>query len=153
MDKYKAKEKEETDKKLLEGKKYQDLITNKEKELNDFKSKYTEENKARKMDKLESKFSRSLEKANAINAEDAMKFVKFDDLLDAENADDEIKKRVDDLIKNKSYLFTAKQQGTTRSTSENGQPSGNTGGQGQQGSQGTKIDPIVASLANKYKTT
>lgn len=148
---YEDRDKKAVEAKLLEEKKYQDLISNKDKELGEVKSKLDQEAKGRKLDKLESKFTRSLEKNNAISAEDALKFIKFDDLVDSDDAEAEIKKRVDDLVKNKSYLFGSKQT-TTRSSTENGQPSGNTGGQGQQGNQGKdKIDPIVLSLAGKLK--
>ena len=147
---YREKETKEKDAKLLEEKKYQELIQNKDKELGDTKNALNQTIKEHKLEKLTNKLARVLDKNNAIDAEDALKFINVDDLLDADKVDDEINKRVTELAKNKSYLFNGK-QGTTRSSTENGQPSGNSGQGVDGGGNKGKIDPIILSLANKLK--
>ncbi len=143
---FEARDKKAADDKLLEEKKYQDLIASREKDLADAKAQLETERKNNKIEKIKNRFSNELSKANAIDSEDALKFINYDDLLDSENFDNELKSRVENLVKTKSYLF--KTAGTGRSNSENKTPSGNNDNKGS--ANNTKIDPTIASLAQKF---
>lgn len=147
---YEARDKKLEENKLLEEKKYQELIQNKDKELQEFKSQLDLEIKNSKLEKLKNKISNELTKINAIDSDDALKFVNYDDLLDSEDYSNIIMERVQDLVKNKSYLFDSKSK--ERSNTENGQPSGNNPKGINPGQIQGKIDPTLASLTQKFKT-
>lgn len=115
LESYRKKEKEENDKKLLEEKNFQELIGKKDAALKELETKYGQEVLKYKTEKLGSKISNLLAKNNIVDAEDGLKFVKYDDLIDSENAEDEINKRVNELVKNKPYLFKS----NSRSSTEN----------------------------------
>ena len=148
---YQARDKKLEEDKLLEEKKYQELIQNKDKELEEFKSQLDLEKRNSKLEKLKNKISNELNKNNAIDSDDALKFIIFDDLLDSEDSSNDIKNRVKDLVQNKSYLFSTKSK--ERSNTENGQPSGNDPKGGNPGQVRGKIDPTLASLAQKFSKT
>lgn len=139
---FEARDKAAADAKLLEDEKYQEIIQNKEKELADAKSLLDVERKNNKLSRLENKFSNLLNKENVIDANDALKLIKYDDLLDSDDADNEIKSRVENLVKDKSYLFKATQSG--RNNEENNRPSGNNAPKNQAHG---KIDSTVDALS------
>lgn len=119
---FEGKEKSEAEAKLLEEKKYQELIDQLKAENESVKTERENERKNFKLEKLQNKFQRELEKVGAVDSDDALKFVSYDDLLDAEKVDDEVKKRVEGLVKAKSYLFSAKQRSVTENRSPNSIP-------------------------------
>lgn len=140
---YETKEKTAAEAKLLEEKKYQELIEQLKAEKVKMQSEREIEIKNNKLEKLQNKFQRELEKANAVNAEDALKFVNYDDLLESEKAEDEIKKRVEVLVKTKAYLFSAKQRNSAENKSPNSLPANPT-------SKASKVDPALAMLTNIF---
>jgi len=129
---YEDRDKKEAENKLIEEKKFQDVIQAKEKEVLEYKTKFESTERNYKIKDLQNKFARGLDKNNAINSDDILKLVDITDLIDSETADVQIASRVEDLVKNKSYLFSAK--GSSRSETENGQP--------------TSTAPIVAPSKN-----
>ncbi len=151
--KYQAKEKDENDKKLLEEKKFQELIGNKDKMIKDLESQNNEIKTSFKIENLKSKVSNVLVKNNVIDAEDGLKFVKFDDLIDSDNADDEINKRVSEIVKNKAYLFkVTSQNGQFRSKTENNVPGNQQpSGHNDNGKKKTVSETVLGSLAEKFR--
>lgn len=148
---YEAKEKTAAEQKLLDEKNYQELIGNKNKEIETLKMENGQIKKTVKEESLKNKISNALAKNNIIDAEDGLKFVKYDDLLDSDAADGEIEKRVTDLVKSKAYLFNAGKSGSQRSNSENNVP-----GNQQKPLEGTQKgksahQTIEQSLAEKLK--
>ena len=149
---FENRDREAVDAKLLEEKKFEELLQNKDKELNEIKSQLELEGKNNKIEKLRNKISKELTKVNAIAADDALMFIKYDDLLDSEGADSEINNRVEELTKNKSYLFSGK--ASSRSETENGQPSGNSAtniNQTNARNARRKVNPVLDSLTEIYK--
>lgn len=141
---YEAKDKKIAEAKLIEEKNFQELILNKEKDLLEANTLLENERKSNKLEKIKNRFSNELTKLNVIDADDALRLVKYDDLLESESFDEEIKDRAANLVTNKAYLFNASK--TTRSSTENGQPSGIN--QTKPGVLG-KVDPIIAGLVGK----
>ena len=131
--------------KLLEDEKYQELIQLKDKEVLELSGKLDSEIKNNKLEKIRNKFSSELTKLNAVDSEDALKFIAYDDLLDSEDFSSELKNRVETLAKNKSYLFKA---GAKIDTKENGVPAP---GNNSQPKGNSKMDPLLMSLAQKFK--
>lgn len=119
---YKAKEKAESEAKLLEEKKFQDLIENKSKEIETLKAENNQIKLNAKKEKIEFKVSSTLAKNNIIDPKDGLKFLDYSDLIDSsDDIDNKIEERVADLVKNKAYLFKAG-SGSTRSNTENNVP-------------------------------
>lgn len=148
LEAYRKKEKEENDKKLLEEKNFQELIGKKDSAFKELESKYNQEVLKNKIEKLSNKILNSLSKNNIIDAEDGLKFIKQDDLLDSDKAEDEINNRIKELVKNKPYLF---KNVNNRSNTENnvaGNQSRDTNS--SRGNGGG--DPILTSLARKLST-
>lgn len=144
---FEDKERKDSEAKLLEEKKFQEVIQNTKSEAEKYKSELEQTKKEAKIEKIKDKFSRFLEKNNAINADDALKFVQYDDLLDSEDLDGSIKKRVEDLAKNKAYLFS---KSKSPSNDENGKP--NSGGSDEK-KPGNKVSPTIAALTNMFSST
>ena len=142
---YEAKDKAAADAKLLEEKKYEELIQTKSSETEALRKELDLERKNSKLKTIENKFTSELSKINVVDADDALKLIKYDDLLESDSFDDEIKVRVSELAKNKTYLFKA--TGSNRSNTENGRPTGNTPPK-QQG-KNSKVDPVILSLSQK----
>lgn len=143
-----AEKKKQSDDKLLEEKKYQDLLGNKDKEIADLKTHVAKVEKNAKIGEIKNKFINSLSKVDVIDAEDAIKLVGIDDLIDSEDLDTEINKRVTDLTKNKSYLFKA---GSNRSNhKENNGVKNNGGSDDKKELKGTNA--IIASLSAKLNS-
>lgn len=148
LEAYRKKEKEENDKKLLEEKNFQELIGKKDSEYKELETRYSQEVLKNKIEKLSNKILSSLSKNNIIDAEDGLKFIKQDDLLDSDKAEDEINNRIKELVKNKPYLF---KNVNNRSNTENnvaGNQSRDTNS--SRGNGGG--DPILTSLARKLST-
>lgn len=132
-------------KKLLEEEKFEELIQLKSREAEDYKKQLDNERTNNKLEKIKNRFSNELLKQNVIDADDALRLVEYNDLLGSDSFDSEIKSRVADLTKNKSYLF--KDSKTTRSDSENNTPAA---GQPQNPGSNAKIDSTLASLIKKF---
>ena len=139
---YKSRDKKIEEDKLLEDKKYQDLITSKDKDLQDTKLLLEKERRENKLEKIKTKFSNELSKANAIDAEDALKFISYEDLLDSDNIESELKSRVENLVSKKAYLFKT----VPGKNNENGKPVAPT----SNNTNNSKIDPMILSLAQKF---
>lgn len=147
---FETRDKEAANAKLLEDKKYQELIQNKDKELSDYKDKLNQEITNNKLTSIKNNLSRQLDKVNAIDSNDALKFIDYNDLLESDDVEGEIKNRVAVLAESKSYLF--KTGSTTRSATENGQPAGtNSTTNNVAGKVPVNRDPILASLTQKFK--
>lgn len=142
---FEQKEKEVKEAKLLEEKQYQELIQNKAKEAEDLKSQLNLERKNNKLEKVKYQFSSELSKLNVIDSDDALKLVKYDDLLDSDDVSDLIKSRALDLSKNKSYLF--KSNNSSRDKFENNVPNNST--PQNEDAVKSKMDPVLASLVSK----
>lgn len=154
LEKYREKERLENENKLKEEKKFQELIGTKDKEIETLKSENNQIKKERKVDSLKSKISNILSKNNVIDAEDGLKFVKYDDLIDSDDAEDEINKRVGELVKSKAYLFKAGQGSNTqnRSKTENNIPGNQQNSNQQTGDKKLSVaDKVTSSLAEKFK--
>ena len=143
----KSEEKVRKDAKLLEDKSYEELIQNKSKEFDDLKSQLDSERKNNKLEKIKNKFSRELNKLNVIDADDALRLVDYNDLLDSENFSGEITSRAADLAKNKTYLFKA--SSSNRSETENNATNSATPPARQ--TRDAKKDPVMAGLMQKFK--
>lgn len=157
LEKYREKERLENENKLKDEKKFQELIGTKDKEIETLKSENNQIKKERKVDSLKSKISNILSKNNVIDAEDGLKFVKYDDLIDSDDAEDEINKRVGELVKSKAYLFkTQANQSNGRSKTENNIPGSQqkpNDGNNNGGKKLSVTEKLTQSLAEKFKTT
>ena len=142
---FEQKEKEVKEAKLLEEKQYQELIQNKAKEAEDLQNQLNLERKNNKLEKIKFQFSGELNKLNVIDSDDALKLVKYDDLLESDDVSDLIKSRALDLSKNKTYLF--KSNTSSRDKFENNVPNNSTP-KNENASRG-KMDPVLASLVSK----
>jgi len=125
LEEFRAVKKEEEEAKLKKDGEFQELLSLKDKELVETKSSLEAELKNNKLEKFKNKSLNLLNKEGVIDGEDGLKFLSFDSLLDAENVDgvdDTIKKMVNDLKQNKSYLFGSSNQ--KRNAEENNMPGG-----------------------------
>lgn len=105
LNSFEEKEKELQESKLLEEKNYQELLAKRDDELKNFKSQLEQERLSFKVNSVKDKFARVLDKNDAVNSDDILRLVDIQPILEAENQDDLIKKTVEDLKENKSYLF------------------------------------------------
>lgn len=113
---FEDKERKAADKKLLEEKSYQELLKKKEDELKTLQDSLFAEKTNNKLEKIKNVFSKELLKNNVFNVDDALALSNINDLLEYESPENEVKARVENLVKNKTYLFNTKSQ---RSDSEN----------------------------------
>lgn len=148
LEAYRKKEKEENDKKLLEEKNFQELIGKKDSEYKELETRYSQEVLKNKIEKLSNKILSSLSKNNIIDAEDGLKFIKQDDLLDSDKAEDEINNRIKELVKSKPYLF---KNVNNRSNTENNVAGNQTRDTNSSRGNGGG-DPILTSIARKLST-
>ena len=120
-------EKKKKEAKLLEDKKYDELLKAKELEIEGHKTEMEGLKKNASLEKIKSKIVNLANKEGAVDAEDILRFISTEDLLelDSEKLAEEVKSRIDKIKENKAHLFTNSQ----RDNRENGQPySANTSG-------------------------
>jgi len=143
---YEAKELKEAEAKLLEEKGYQELIQSKSDKIAALEAESEKTTKNFKLKDVQNKFARALDKNNAINSDDVLKLVDVSDLLDSDGAEAEINKRVESLVKDKSYLFGTKPN--TRNSEENNTPHA---GDRQINKSFKKVNLAEAALNNAFK--
>jgi hypothetical protein len=119
LEAFKSAQEEANNKKLEEQGKFQELLTLRDKELNDAKLALEGEKKNNKLEKLKNKSLSLLNKEGIIDGDDGLRFLKFDEVMDSESPDDVLKNMVGQLKESKSYLFGS----TKRKSDENGMPS------------------------------
>lgn len=149
---FELEKKKASEAKLIEEKRYEELLKQREDELSAIKSEKEALVKNNKIDGFKNKAINELYKLNAHDAQDALKFMDFEGLLDAEDADNLINEQIDKLKEGKSYLFNSVEP-KKRSASENGIPSASSGQPKQNNDNKTLSarDRIVMSLASKHK--
>lgn len=113
---FEDKERKAADQKLLEEKQYQELLKKKEDELKNLQDSLFAEKTNNKLEKIKNIYSKELLKNNVFNVDDALALSNINELLEFESPENEVKARVENLVKNKTYLFNTKSQ---RSDSEN----------------------------------
>jgi len=121
LEKYKEDEKKRGEAKLLEEKKYEELIASKDKEIAEQKVKNENYAKNIKVEKIKNKISAMASKNGAVDAEDVLKFISTEGLeeLESTQLEEQVKIRIDALKANKEYLFSGNPQ---RNKAENGSP-------------------------------
>lgn len=115
---FEEKERKLQESKLLEEKNYQELLAKRDEEVKSFKSQLEQERLNFKVTSVKDKFARILDKNNAINSDDVLRLVDMQSILDAEDQDKIMNKVVEDLKKDKSYLFKS----TVQNHDENKKP-------------------------------
>ncbi len=113
---FEDKERKAADQKLLEEKQYQELLKKKEDELKNLQDSLFAEKTNNKLEKIKNIYSKELLKNNVFNVDDALALSNINELLEFDSPENEVKARVENLVKNKTYLFNTKSQ---RSDSEN----------------------------------
>jgi hypothetical protein len=97
----------EKERKLLEEKQFQELLSIKEREVLELKSSFATEKRNSNLALLSSEAKNLLQKNNIINADDGLKFLEVDGLLESKDISKELEKRIEDLVVSKPYLFNA----------------------------------------------
>lgn len=141
---FEDKERKAADQKLLEEKQYQELLKKKEDELKNLQDSLFAEKTNNKLEKIKNIYSKELLKNNVFNVDDALALSNINELLEFESPENEIKARVENLVKNKTYLFNTKSQ---RSDSENNTLAQNLNNVNLQNL--SPRDKILQSLMNK----
>ena len=141
---FEDKERKLADQKLLEEKQYQELLKKKEDELKNLQDSLFAEKTNNKLEKIKNIYSKELLKNNVFNVDDALALSNINDLLEYDSPENEIKTRVENLVKNKTYLFNTKSQ---RSDSENNTLAQNLNNVNLQNL--STRDKILQSLMNK----
>lgn len=141
---FEDKERKLADQKLLEEKQYQELLKKKEDELKNLQDSLFAEKTNNKLEKIKNIYSKELLKNNVFNVDDALALSNINDLLEHDSPENEIKTRVENLVKSKAYLFNTK---TQRSETENKTLATNLNAANMQ-NLSTK-DKILQSLMNK----
>lgn len=141
---FEDKERKAADQKLLEEKQYQELLKKKEDELKNLQDSLFAEKTNNKLEKIKNIYSKELLKNNVFNVDDALMLSNINELLEFESPENEIKARVENLVKNKTYLFNTKSQ---RSDSENNTLAQNLNNVNLQNL--SPRDKILQSLMNK----
>ena len=105
--------------KLLEEKKFEELLANKEKELLEAQSSLETEKKSRKIANIKNKAINILHSEGSIDNEVALKLLDIDKLLESEDVEKDLKNSITNIKTTKGFLF-----GTvnTRNKTENGMP-------------------------------
>ena len=139
--------------KQIEEKNFQEVLNSRELRIKELEKAHEESVRSNKLEKITNILSRELDKNNAIDSNDALKFINVNDYLeDGQSTPELLKQGVEDLVKNKSYLFNAK--ANIRSNSENGQPSATSDNNNQQvANQGRQLDKATAALVQLYNKT
>ncbi len=141
---FEDKERKAADQKLLEEKQYQELLKKKEDELKNLQDSLFAEKTNNKLEKIKNIYSKELLKNNVFNVDDALALSNINELLEFDSPENEVKARVENLVKNKTYLFNTKSQ---RSDSENNTLAQNLNNVNLQNL--SPRDKILQSLMNK----
>ncbi len=142
---YEDQKNKEDENKLLEEKKFEEVIVTKDKTIQELTDNLEIEKKNNKLEGIKNKISNKLTGFNPHNIEDALKFIDSNSLLESANIEGDINNRVTNLIESKPYLFKT----VTRSKTENNQPANNALNNNPNANKG-KIDPVMLSLAQKF---
>ena len=120
LDVFEEKEKKRIEDKLLEEKKFEELLKAKDLELETHKNEKETLKKNMLIEKVNNKIINIASKEGAIDSDDILRFIKTQDLLDLESdkLSDEVNKRVTEIKNNKAHLFNTNQ----RDSKENGMP-------------------------------
>jgi hypothetical protein len=146
LQEFEKKQQEAEKKKLEEEGKYQELLSLREKELNDMKSLLDNERKNNKLERVKNRSLNLLNKEGIIDGEDGLKFLNFEEIIDLDNYDEVLSNLVSSLKESKSYLFKNNDTSHQRNKEENGVP-----GAGTSGSTKTKTrDKFSESFARIY---
>jgi hypothetical protein len=145
LEEFEAAKAEAEKSKLEEEGKYQELLSIKDKELNDYKSSLEVEKKNNKLEKLKNKSLNLLNKEGIIDGDDGLKFFDFDDVIDNESPDDVLSNMVQSLKESKSYLFG---QTNKRKMDENFMPGG---GNSSNNKKNTSQDPFSQAFSQIYQ--
>lgn len=100
-----AQKKKEAELKMLEEKKLEDLLALKNKEIEDLISSVSRQKHETQTKLAALEVKSYLQKYNIHDADDGIKFIDINDLLDKEDRGSIIKERVEALQKTKPYLF------------------------------------------------
>lgn len=146
---FKDAEKKKTEDKLLEDKKYDELLKAKELEITSHKTEVETLKKNASLDKIRTKIVNLASKEGAVDSEDILRFISVDDLLelDSEKLSAEVKGRIAKIKEDKAHLFIV----TQRDSRENGTPFSpdTSGGQSNNMSLDAQIEESIARSHKK----
>lgn len=131
LKKYKDAEAKAAEAKLLEDKKYEELIANKDKELGSYKSKYEDSIKF-------ASFAEEAVKAGVVNARDAYKLADLSDIeIDDNGGINGMAEKIAKLKEEKPYLFNGASGAVGGPSNPGGTGGGNNGGNNNPGNKPT----------------
>jgi hypothetical protein len=105
LDAYETAERQKQEQELQKKGEFKELLAKKEEQIAELVNSLENEQKQRKKDLIVSKATNLLIKSNVIDANDALKILDVADLVGDEMAEVKLQDRIEDLKKNKSYLF------------------------------------------------
>lgn len=149
LEAFREKEKKESEAKLLEEKKYDELLKAKELEIETHKKDKESLRKNMLLEKVNNKIINIANKEGAIDSEDILRFIDTQDLLELESnkLEETIKERVSKIKNNKAHLFTTLQ----RDNKENGVPYSVNTNNTKSSKPKTKEDAILEALTLSRK--
>lgn len=149
LQEFEDKENKIKEQKMLEEKNFQELLETKNLKIKELEDSYNQLVTSNKKERITNTLIRELDKNNAVNSDDVLKLLDVNQFMEeGKNNNEFLKHAVDDLVKNKPYLFNTKNP--SRSNTENGQPNSNNN---KPNGSYVKHDKATEALINMYKTS